>query len=201
MDIQQVPGYPRKTASPKFKRKTNTFVKVFSVRLLWGYQLTYYSLCSPLYYQRWHRFVSSSPTINHRLTLPSQGPNSQYTWIVTANIITSAILAPFVGRLGDIFGRRNFLILGDILGCVGCAISATGHSVRILIGGAVLIGAGSSMHQMAWTCLSEVVPRRSRPMALGLLQTSIGPASAFGPLIGMIFLHLGMILKCSWLIK
>lgn len=99
-------------------------------------------------------------------------------------MITAAILAPFVGRLGDIFGRRNFLITGDILGIVGSAICATGHKIPVLIGGSVLIGAGSSMHQMAWACLSEVVPRRSRPMALGALQTSIGPASAFGPLIG-----------------
>lgn len=113
------------------------------------------------------------------------GPDKNYAWIATANVITAAILAPFVGRLGDIFGRRNFLILGDILGMAGTAVCATGHKIPTLIGGSVLIGAGSSMHQMAWACLSEVVPRKSRPMALGLLQTSIGPASAFGPLIGM----------------
>jgi MFS family permease len=121
----------------------------------------------------------------HNANLQSVGPDKNYAWIATANIITAAILAPFVGRLGDIFGRRNFLILGDILGMAGTAVCATGHKIPTLIGGSVLIGAGSSMHQMAWACLSEVVPKKSRPMALGLLQTSIGPASAFGPLIGM----------------
>jgi hypothetical protein len=71
---------------------------------------------------------------------------------------------------------------------LGCAISATSHSITTIIGANFLIGAGSAMHQMSWACLSEVVPIRMRAVALSLLQASIGPASAFGLLIGMYIL-------------
>ncbi|KAJ5653290.1 trichothecene efflux pump [Penicillium lividum] len=36
-------------------------------------------------------------------------------------ILASSILAPIVGRLGDIFGRRNFFLVADALGVVGTA--------------------------------------------------------------------------------
>ena len=104
--------------------------------------------------------------------------------MITGNIITLALLAPFVGRLGDIFGRRPFLLLANTLGLVGCVISATAQSVNTVIGASVLIGASSAMHQTTWSCLGEIAPRKNRAVALGLFQTSLAPAAAFGALIG-----------------
>jgi hypothetical protein len=46
------------------------------------------------------------------------------------------------------------------------------------------------MHQNAWACLGEIVPRKSRAMALGIFQSSLAPGSAFGALIGKFsFMH------------
>jgi MFS family permease len=89
-----------------------------------------------------------------------------------------------IGRLSDIFGRRNFLLLGNVCGIIGCAIAATANNIDTIIGGGVLIGIASALHQLAWSCLGEVVPKRSRAFALALLQTSVVPAAAFGPIIG-----------------
>jgi len=104
--------------------------------------------------------------------------------MVTAQTVGGSALAPIVGRFSDIFGRRNFLLVGNVLAIIGTLISATAHNVNTIIGGGVLIGIASSMRQLAWSCLGELIPRQSRGLAFGLLQASLSPASAFGPLIG-----------------
>jgi len=104
--------------------------------------------------------------------------------MVTAQIVGQSVLAPQCGRFADIFGRRQFLLVGNIIGIVGCIVGATANSVNAVIGGSTLIGIGGSMHQLAWTCLGELVPKRSRGLALGFFETSLVPASVFGTIIG-----------------
>jgi MFS family permease len=97
--------------------------------------------------------------------------------MVSANYVAVSVLSPFLGRLGDIFGRRNILIAGNSFAAIGCIISATAQSVNAVIGGVVLIGIGSAGHQVAWGCIGEVVPRNYRPIAIA--------ACVAGALIGM----------------
>ena len=43
---------------------------------------------------------------------------------------------------------------------------------------------GDSLHQLCWSSLGDIVPKRSRGIAFGLLEGSISLASAFAPIIG-----------------
>jgi len=114
----------------------------------------------------------------------NQGPATNYTWIVTAQILGAASLSPLVGRFGDIFGRRNFLLAGNVIAIVGCAVAASAKNINTIIGGSTLVGIGAAMHQLAWSCLGELVPHHSRGLALGLFSASLAPAGTFGGLIG-----------------
>ena len=91
---------------------------------------------------------------------------------------------PFVGRLSDIFGRRWIIILGSVMSLIGCCLFAKATSINECIGAGVLVGVGGTLHQICWSALGEVVPKRSRGIAFGILEGSIAPASAFGPIIG-----------------
>ncbi|KAK1762784.1 trichothecene efflux pump [Phialemonium atrogriseum] len=121
------------------------------------------------------------------------GPDSSYTWMVTALVLGGAVFSPAIGRVSDIFGRRNFLLIGNVIAAVGCAVAATAHSVKTVIGASCLIGIASSMHQLAWSCLGELVPKRSRGFALGIFQLSLLPAAGFSPIIGN-----AMVKHASW---
>ncbi|GAB7356548.1 hypothetical protein MBLNU459_g7287t1 [Dothideomycetes sp. NU459] len=81
------------------------------------------------------------------------GPSISYVWIISAIYTTVSITAPFVGRLGDIFGRKYLLIIGNILGGIGCIVSATGQTMTALIVGATLLGFGSSLDLLAWAAV------------------------------------------------
>ncbi|KAF1812768.1 trichothecene efflux pump [Eremomyces bilateralis CBS 781.70] len=121
------------------------------------------------------------------------GPSTAYSWMATAQIISAAVLSPLVGRLGDIFGRKTFLLLGNTIGAVGCAVAATAHEVSTIIVASIFIGFGAAMHQLAWSCLAEVVPRSQRAFALGLFQVSLTPASLFAAVIGK-----SLVVHASW---
>lgn len=127
------------------------------------------------------------------------GPSDNFTWMVTAQIVGQSVLAPQCGRFADIFGRRKFLLVGNVIGIVGCILAATSKNVNTCIGGNTLIGIGGSMHQLAWTCLGEVVPKRSRGLALGLFETSLIPASVFGSIIAFGFIKNGSWRPIFWL--
>jgi len=130
------------------------------------------------------------PSINQQNTnyesdSPPLGPSKSYSWMAVAQTISAAVMSPFIGRLSDIFGRRNFLLLGNTLAAIGAVVAATAHTVNVVIGASIIIGVGSSMHQLAWACLGEVVPNKYRSLALGIFQTSLTPAAAFSSVIGM----------------
>ncbi|KAF4949062.1 hypothetical protein FGADI_9171 [Fusarium gaditjirri] len=110
------------------------------------------------------------------------GPSTSYTWMTYTQLFCTAALCPSFGRLSDVYGRRNFLIVGNIIGAIGCVVTATAHEVRTVIGGA-FIGVSNAIQELALTCLSELVPRRSRFLAMGLFQASAFPASVFGPVV------------------
>ncbi|EXJ59300.1 uncharacterized protein A1O5_12181 [Cladophialophora psammophila CBS 110553] len=113
------------------------------------------------------------------------GPSTAYAWTITAIYTVVSITAPFVGRLGDIFGRRSILILGNVLGVLGCIVSATAKSISTLIVGAVILGLASSMDLLGWAAVGETVPKKYRPVAVGMYEVSITPSAIFGTLIGL----------------
>src|SRR5438132_8069349 len=53
-----------------------------------------------------------------------------YAWVTTAYLITSTALVPVAGKLGDMFGRKPFLLVGMIGFIAASALcSSTQHMV------------------------------------------------------------------------
>src|SRR5436305_8436869 len=48
-----------------------------------------------------------------------------YAWVTTAYLITSTALVPVAGKLGDMFGRKPFLLAGLVGVMVASAVGAT----------------------------------------------------------------------------
>lgn len=96
----------------------------------------------------------------------------------------TASLAPICGRLGDIYGRRNLIIWGNVIAIIGCVIAAVAPRVDVVIAGTVLIGISGAFRQIAWSSLGELVPKSYRALAFGLLSSSLSLSSSFGPIIG-----------------
>lgn len=99
-------------------------------------------------------------------------------------MISSAVLAPMVGRLSDIFGRRNFFLVGNIISVIGSILTAKATTLGMAIAGTTLIGSASAMHQISFAAISEIVPKKVRPLTQGIFQTVLSVGGGIAPIIG-----------------
>ncbi|KAF2497325.1 MFS general substrate transporter [Lophium mytilinum] len=109
------------------------------------------------------------------------GPTNEYPWVGQMAIFTATVPAPVVGYFSDIYGRRNFILAGSVLAFIGLIVSANVSTIPRLYGACAITGMGAAMHQLAIPALCEMVPRRSRPFAIGSFAAALAPAAAFGP--------------------
>lgn len=94
-----------------------------------------------------------------------------------------------VGRLTDIFGRRWFLIGGQILCGVGSIPCALSGNVSILLGGTVVLALGGSVQPLYPLYCQEIVPNRFRAISQATLTLCILPFFGFGPVLGRLLVQ------------
>jgi MFS family permease len=109
--------------------------------------------------------------------------------------LTLGLGSLLVGRLSDLFGRRWFFILGNLLSLVGCIVSATAKTIPVLIGATVLIGFSAAVQQSFGFVLGEIVPMKWRFYATAYIYTCCLPWSGFGPAIAYSLIQVG---KHTW---
>src|SRR5437867_10808810 len=56
-----------------------------------------------------------------------------FAWVATAYLVTSTILTPIAGKLGDLFGRKPFLLAGMIGFVVASALCGQAQNMAELI--------------------------------------------------------------------
>src|SRR6202011_4152886 len=56
-----------------------------------------------------------------------------YTWVITAYLVASTIMVPIAGKLGDLFGRKPFLLAGMIGFVVASALCGQSHGMLELV--------------------------------------------------------------------
>lgn len=69
-------------------------------------------------------------------------------WLPTANTLAIAAVAPFVGYLQDMFGKRYIALFGALLLCVGCAVLGTAHKFGQAVAGMAIAGAGAGIGEL-----------------------------------------------------
>jgi len=107
-------------------------------------------------------------------------------WVITAYALTLTALTITGGRLGDIFGRRRFFMLGAAIFAVGSFTASISHSVpTLLLGESIIEGIGAAMMLPATaSLLVSTYKGRDRAIAFGFWGGVAGAASAVGPILG-----------------
>jgi DHA2 family metal-tetracycline-proton antiporter-like MFS transporter len=110
---------------------------------------------------------------------------AQIGWVVTGFSLAFAASVPLYGRVSDLYGVRRVFVLGICgfaLGGLSCALAP---SLPLLVAGRMLQAAGgAAIPALATVAVAKVIPPGARGGALGLVSSSIGAASAVGPIVG-----------------
>ena len=116
-------------------------------------------------------------------------------WVGTAYLLTSTVVVPIYGKLGDLYGRRAVLIFGVIVFLIGSALCGLagefgplpllGDGMNQLIIFRALQGiGGGALATGAFATVADLVPPAERGRYTGLFGAVFGLASVLGPLIG-----------------
>ncbi|HEV2241251.1 MAG TPA: MFS transporter, partial [Streptosporangiaceae bacterium] len=71
------------------------------------------------------------------------GGVTHLSWVVTAYVLASTVTTPLYGKLGDLYGRKRWLIAAILVFLVGSALSGMAHSMDQLIAFRAVQGLGA----------------------------------------------------------
>jgi MFS transporter, DHA2 family, multidrug resistance protein len=107
------------------------------------------------------------------------------TWVLTSYLVSNAIILPATNWLGQLFGRKRFLISCIILFTFASALCGIAGSLGFLIMARVLQGAaGGALQPISQAVLMESFPPEKRGMAMAVFTMGIVVAPILGPTIG-----------------
>ena len=116
------------------------------------------------------------------------GGVSHLSWVVTAYLLASTIVAPLYGKLGDLYGRKLVLQVAITLFLVGSALCGISQNMPELIAFRALQGLGGGGLMVTTTAtIGDLVPPRDRGRYQGYFGGVFGVATVIGPLIGGFF--------------
>jgi EmrB/QacA subfamily drug resistance transporter len=108
-----------------------------------------------------------------------------YAWVTTAYLITSTALVPVAGKLGDMFGRKPFLIagmLGFIAASALCGVSQ--NMFQLVLFRAIQGLFGGVLFASTFAVLADVFPPEQRARMSGVFGAVFGLSSVIGPSLG-----------------
>lgn len=107
------------------------------------------------------------------------------TWVVIAYLLSSTVVAPVYGKLGDLYGRKIVLQAAIVIFLVGAVLSAMATTMTFLILARAIQGlGGGGLMVVAMTVVADIIPPRQRGKIQGLFGAVFGVATVVGPLLG-----------------
>jgi EmrB/QacA subfamily drug resistance transporter len=110
---------------------------------------------------------------------------NNYSWVLTAYLLTSTTVTPIVGKLSDVFGRKVFILPGIVIFLIGSALSGASQTMTqlILFRGLQGLGAGMIL-ALVFTLVGDIFSPTERARWQGLFTGVFALASVIGPTAG-----------------
>jgi predicted MFS family arabinose efflux permease len=112
-------------------------------------------------------------------------PASQ--WTLTISLLTGAIAAPVLGRLGDGGDRRRVIVGALAVVALGCVLSALPLSYGWLLAGRAMQGLGLGLVPLAIAAARDALPAEDRTRGIALLGVTSAAGLGVGyPVAGLL---------------
>jgi EmrB/QacA subfamily drug resistance transporter len=122
------------------------------------------------------------------------GTQTQYTWVVTATLLTATATTPVWGKLADLFNKKTLVQVAITIYVVGSMISGFSQDAGQLIAARAFQGIGiGGLQALVQVVIAAIIPPRERGRYNGYLGAVMAVATVGGPLLG------GLIVDVPWL--
>src|ERR1700745_941485 len=113
------------------------------------------------------------------------GGGAHLSWVVTSYVLGSTGTTALYGKLGDMYGRKRWLMIAIVIFLAGSALSGLAHSMDQLIAFRALQGLGAGgLLTGAIATIGDLVSPRERGQYMGYIMGVMTLAMIAGPLVG-----------------
>jgi MFS family permease len=106
------------------------------------------------------------------------------TWVLTAFLLTSAVLAPLVSSLGDRYGKRRLLLVVLWVYLVGTVGAMLAWNLGALVGFRAVQGVSLAVLPLGFAILREAVPAGRVALGVGVVSGVLGGGAGIGLVAG-----------------
>ncbi len=108
-----------------------------------------------------------------------------YAWVATAYMVASTTTTPIAGKLGDLFGRKPFLLIGIAGFVLASALCGQAQDMTQLVIFRGVQGLfGGALFASVFASIADLFDPRTRARMQGLFGGIFGIASIVGPVVG-----------------
>ena len=112
------------------------------------------------------------------------GDGTQGTWITAVYNLGAVVAFLVCGPNSDLFGRRYFILFGNLLVVLGGIVGGSAKSTSALIAAMAITGFGGGNCQLTAFALPELLPNKYRPAAVVLVDSINYIDLIVGPVAG-----------------
>jgi MFS family permease len=120
--------------------------------------------------------IPAIPAFEHSLHTSAAGAS----WVLTSFVLSSAVMTPINGRLGDKVGKKRMLVAVLVAMAVGTLISAVATSLPLMLFGRVVQGAGGAIFPLTFAIIRDEFPRERVASAIGIMSSLLGIGGGAG---------------------
>src|SRR6476619_4904471 len=109
----------------------------------------------------------------------------EIAWVMTFNILATAVVTPMTGWLVSRFGTRRVVVYSIGLFTLATLLCGMAQSLEMLVIWRILQGgAGAPIVPLSQSILFATFPRRQHTLVMSIFGMAVAVAPAFGPVIG-----------------
>ncbi|WP_127498853.1 MDR family MFS transporter [Actinoplanes solisilvae] len=122
------------------------------------------------------------------------GTQTQYTWVVTATLLTATASTPIWGKLADLYSKKLLVQVAIVVFVLGSIVAGFAQTAGQLIAARAFQGLGmGGVQALVQVAIAAMIPPRERGRYNGYLGGVMALATVGGPLLG------GLIVDTDWL--
>ena len=114
---------------------------------------------------------------------------SMSSWILTAYLISGAVMTPIAGKLSDIYGRKKILLIIMVIYAVGVSLSGFAANIYFMLTARAIQGIGISMFPIAFSIVRDQFPREKISIGQGVITSMFASGAVIGLTVGGIIVQ------------
>ncbi|MFL6424605.1 MAG: MFS transporter [Nitrososphaeraceae archaeon] len=106
------------------------------------------------------------------------------SWILTAYLISAAVMVPIGGKLSDMYGRKKIVVIIMAVYIIGITLGGFANNIYFLIVTRIIQGVGVSMFPVAFSIIRDKLPPEKLAIGVGIFSAMYAGGSVVGLSVG-----------------